>query len=76
MLRRPQWIDFRGDAFDSARAALVEAVAVNGEWLRRHTRIGLRATECERGRRDPSFLLAGGRGGAPSSPTVDTASPP
>jgi hypothetical protein len=48
-LRRPQWLDFRDDdAFDEATARLLEALSVDADWLRKHTRFGVRAGEWAR----------------------------
>ena len=59
-LKRPQWIDFRDDGeFDAAAARLQEALDVDADWVRMHTRIGLRAGDWDRRERDASFLLRG-----------------
>jgi WD40 repeat protein len=59
-LRRPQWIDFsRDDLFDQACEELGGALGVDADWVRNHTRIGLRASEWQRNGRDRSFLLRG-----------------
>jgi WD40 repeat protein len=59
-LARPQWIDFSGeDRFQEAFATLVESVDVDADWVRQHTRIGVRATEWESRSRESSFLLRG-----------------
>jgi hypothetical protein len=45
-LRKPQWLDFRSDdSFDDAAARLLAALTVDAEWVRTHTRLGLRAGE-------------------------------
>jgi WD40 repeat protein len=59
-LRRPQWLDFRqDDEFDARTAELLDAIGVDADWARRHTRLGLRATEWNARGRDGSFLLRG-----------------
>jgi WD40 repeat protein len=59
-LRRPQWLDFRqDDEFDARTAELLDAIGVDADWARRHTRLGLRATEWNARGRDGSFLRRG-----------------
>ena len=59
-LRKPQWLDFRSDDdFDAKTAVLLQAMSVNADWARRHTRLSLRATEWDVRERDGSFLLRG-----------------
>ena len=45
--------------FDDAAARLLAALTVDAEWVRTHTRLGLRAGEWDRRGRDSSFLLRG-----------------
>jgi WD40 repeat protein len=59
-LRQPQWIDFsRGGEFGAAVARLVAALGVDADWVHRHTRLSVRATEWDRSGRDASILLRG-----------------
>src|SRR5919202_5839649 len=55
-----QYIFFRkGDDFDKAFEALIDALDTDLEWVHAHTRLLTRAKEWDRGGRDGSFLLRG-----------------
>jgi WD40 repeat protein len=60
VLQKPQWIDFKGDErFEEAVANLLEALNVDADWARQHTRFALRASQWRDRGRDRSFLLRG-----------------
>jgi WD40 repeat protein len=57
-VRVPQWIDFRDDAsFDARFDDLLEFLDTDVDWVRQHSRLGVRANEWERRRRERSLLL-------------------
>jgi WD40 repeat protein len=59
-LRRLNWIICRNDDdFPRAADALLEALTLNLEWVREHTRLLVRAVDWRDGNADPSLLLRG-----------------
>ena len=59
-LRRLNWIICRNDNdFPHASASLLEALTVNLEWVREHTRLLVRAVDWRDGGADASLLLRG-----------------
>ena len=59
-LRRLNWIICRNDAdFPRASTALLEALELNLEWVREHTRLLVRAVDWRDGNGDASLLLRG-----------------
>ena len=59
-LRRLNWIICRSDSdFPRASASLLEALELNLEWVREHTRLLVRAVDWRNGAADKSLLLRG-----------------
>jgi hypothetical protein len=59
-LEKINWLFFReSDDFESAFQKLLEAITVDLDWTREHTRLLVRAVEWDRKGRDGSFLLRG-----------------
>lgn len=59
-LRRLNWIICRNDdEFPRASASLLDALTLNLEWVREHTRLLVRAVDWRDGGADPSLLLHG-----------------
>jgi WD40 repeat protein len=59
-LRRLNWIICRNDAdFPRAASSLLEALTLNLEWVREHTRLLVRAVDWRDGGADASLLLRG-----------------
>jgi WD40 repeat protein len=54
------WILWKdGSDFDAAASSLVDAIDIDRDWVRSHTRLLTRALEWERNNHDPSFTLRG-----------------
>src|SRR5271166_5239382 len=58
-LKEIQWINYPELGFEPTFQRLITAIDTDLEWVRQHTRFGLRATEWEVTGHDDSFLLHG-----------------
>ena len=59
VLRRLNWVDMRGNAFDTGFSLLIAALDTDLVWVKDHTRVLLRANEWNAKGRDSSLLLRG-----------------
>ena len=59
VLRRLNWVDMRGNAFDTGFSLLIVALDTDLAWVKEHTRLLVRATEWNARKRDGSLLLRG-----------------
>jgi WD40 repeat protein len=59
VLRRLNWVDMRGDAFDAGFGLLIAALDTDLAWVKDHTRVLVRAAEWNAKDRDRSLLLRG-----------------
>ncbi len=58
-LKEVQWINYPELGFESTFQRLITALDTDLEWVRHHTRFGLRAAQWEASGRDSGFLLHG-----------------
>jgi hypothetical protein len=59
VLRRLNWVDMRGNAFDAGFSLLIVALDTDLAWAKDHTRVLVRATEWNAKERENSLLLRG-----------------